>query len=157
MNLMDFASNYKLHVKRNSCSEPVILGKLGHLYEHAPGRFGLALEAAASDTRLDNTLRARKRKALGEGFQIHQQGDAESILLFDPTDSKQARLAIRLVGAKRKRQPGKPSAAQIQARALFSARAGRGGPNLGEESHLFRPEHVQEGPARGQNGRTPRG
>ena len=105
MKIHDFAERYRLRVKRAEDGEPVIPGKLGHLYSHDPARgiFGLVLEAPADDSSLDNTLRARKRKAEREGFEVHQEGDFEAVLLFDASDARKARLAIRLVGAKRKR------------------------------------------------------
>ena len=108
----EFCERYRLRLKRDACGDRIFPGKFGHLYEHAPGVFGLVLEALADSTRLDRTLRNRKRKALAAGFTLHQEGDAEAILLFDPADSKQARLAIRLVGAKSKRVA---SATQLEA------------------------------------------
>jgi hypothetical protein len=101
--MREFTSSYRLRLKRDRCGDPIIRGKLGHLYEHDLGRFGLVLEAPAGSTRLDRTLRARKHKALAAGFTLHQEGDAEAILLFNPEDHEQAQLAPRLVGAKRRR------------------------------------------------------
>ena len=105
MNIQEFAEKYRLRVKRAEDGELIVPAKLGHLYSHDPDRgiFGLVLEAPADDSSLDNTLRARKRKAEREGFEVHQEGDFEAVLLFDANDPKKVRLAIRLVGAKRKR------------------------------------------------------
>ncbi len=105
MDIQEFAIKYRLRFKRAGDGELIVPAKLGHLYSHDPDRgiFGLVLEAPADDSSLDNTLRARKRKAEKEGFGIHQEGDFEAVLLFDASDSKKARMAIRLVGAKRKR------------------------------------------------------
>ena len=105
MRLDDFANKYRLKVRRAEDGETIIPAKLGHLYPHDSDRgiFGLVLKVPADDSSLDNTLRARKRKAEREGFEVHQEGDFEAVLLFDASDSKKARLAIRLVGAKRKR------------------------------------------------------
>jgi hypothetical protein len=44
-------------------------------------------------------------------------------LLFDPADPKQARLAVRLIQAKKIRQASRPTDAQLRARALFSSKA----------------------------------
>ncbi len=106
MDTREFATKYRLRLRRAEDGETIIPAKLGHLYSHDPDRgiFGLVLEAPADNSNLDNTLRARKRKAEKEGFQVHQEGDFEAILLFDANDSKKARLAIRLVGARRKRK-----------------------------------------------------
>jgi hypothetical protein len=42
--LAAFAEHYCLRLKRDSCGEPIIHGKFGHLYEHASGLLGLVLE-----------------------------------------------------------------------------------------------------------------
>jgi hypothetical protein len=121
--LAGFAEQYRLRVKHDDCGDPIIRGKFGHLYEHCADRLGIVLEAPADSTLLPNTLRSRKRRAIAAGFLLHQGGDCESILLFDPTDVKQARLAIRLIQAKKIRQAAQPSDAQLRARALFSSKA----------------------------------
>lgn len=123
MNILEFSERYRLRVKRDGCGDPIILAKLGHIYEHGPEIFGMVLEAPAKSTRLDQTLRSRKRRVLTRGFTLHQEGDFESILLFDPADSKQVRAAIKLVGARKGRKVAAPTVRQLQARALFSERA----------------------------------
>jgi hypothetical protein len=102
--ISEYAEKYRLRMKRDRCGDLIVPGKLGHLYEHGSGRFGMVLEASADSRRLDNVLRSRKRRALAGGFAIRQEGDSESIVLFDPAEQKQARLALRLVGAKSKRR-----------------------------------------------------
>jgi hypothetical protein len=44
----------------------------------------------------------RKKTAQASEFTLTQDGDTEGTLLFDPEDAKQAKLAIRLVGAREK-------------------------------------------------------
>ncbi|HEX2713683.1 MAG TPA: hypothetical protein VHM88_15910 [Candidatus Acidoferrales bacterium] len=124
MDIAEFTSTFRLRVKRDRCGAAIIPGKLGHLYEHGSGCFGLVLEASADSTHLDRRLRARRRKALATGFLLHQDGDLEAILLFHPEDRDQARLAIRLVEAKRRRIA---SAAQLAVlrRARRAAKASR--------------------------------
>lgn len=107
----DFTSRYRLRAKRDPCGDRIIPARFGHLYEHGSGAFGLALEDSSTGPSRARTLRSRRRQAVAAGFQVHQEGDGEAILLFDPADAKQARLAIRLVGAKRKRVL---SAAQLE-------------------------------------------
>jgi hypothetical protein len=93
-------------VKRDACGASIIRGKFGHLYEHDAGRFGIVLEAPANSEVLDATLRSRKRRAIAAGFVLRQEGDSEATLLFDPTDMKQARLAIQLEKALAGRKRG---------------------------------------------------
>ncbi|HUJ31781.1 MAG TPA: hypothetical protein VLY23_10920 [Candidatus Acidoferrum sp.] len=118
-----FAGRYRLRIKRDACGDLIAPGKFGHLYEHDAGRFGIVLEAPADTARLDRTLRARKLRAIAAGFLLHQEGDCEAILLFDPADVKQVGLAIRLIQAKKIRKLPQPTDAQLRARALFSSKA----------------------------------
>jgi hypothetical protein len=118
-----FGEQYRVRVKRDGCGEPIVPGKLGHLYQHDAVRFGIALEAPPDDARSDKTLRARRRRAIAAGFVVHQEGEFEALLLFDPGDGKQARLAVLLIQAKKSRQVAAPTDAQLRARALFSSKA----------------------------------
>jgi hypothetical protein len=62
-------------------------------------------------------LLSRLRKALAAEFEIHQAGDAEAALLFDPGDAVEVRLAIRLIDAKKRR-----AASPNQLRVLKASR-----------------------------------
>ncbi len=108
-NLAQFAERKRLRIKRSEVGELMIPGRIGHLYEHDCGVFGLMLISPnGDDPKLDNTLRSKMRKALREGLELHQRGDYESSFLFDAENKQHARLAIRLIGCKRKRrQTGK--------------------------------------------------
>jgi hypothetical protein len=117
-----FVEHHRLRVKLDECRDAIVPGKLGHAYEHDTLRLGIVLEAPADSASSDKTLRARKRRALAAGFLRHQEGDFESILLFDPGDVKQAGLAVRLIRAKKIRQAARPTDAQLRARALFSSK-----------------------------------
>lgn len=104
MNIHAFAKKYRLCVVRGEDGEPVIGGKLGHIYEHGGGLLGLLYMPNQS------FLWARARGRLqAAGFTIWQDGDAEGSALFDPDNSAQVRLAVRVVRAKRRYRPrGKP-------------------------------------------------
>jgi hypothetical protein len=52
-------------------------------------------------TGLWNRTRA---KCVAAGMRLHQEGDCEGIFVFDPENPKQAKLAIKTVKAKAKRQ-----------------------------------------------------
>jgi|SRR5262245_1116518 len=99
----NFVKRYRLRIALDDCHDRIVKGRFGHIYTHGSGLLGLLFEARAADLALDNTVRARRRAALRAGFQRHQWGDAEAILLFDPANDTQARLAIKLIAAKRKR------------------------------------------------------
>jgi hypothetical protein len=104
MDSASFVEKHRLRVRRDPCGDPIALGKFGHLYEHAPGKFGIVLENPASGPSRAHTLLSRRRKALAAGFELHQAGDSEAIMLFDSENSAHVRLAIRLVAAKKRRQ-----------------------------------------------------
>jgi hypothetical protein len=82
--LVKFAQQNRLRMTQDGCREAVVRGKFGHVYEHSATHLGIALEASANGRRFDNSLRSRKRRAIACGFILHQEGDFESILLFDP-------------------------------------------------------------------------
>jgi hypothetical protein len=121
--LQQFVAHHRVRLNRDECHDAIVRGKLGHLYEHAAGQFGIVLEAQANSASLDTTLRVRRRRAIAAGFFLHQEGDSEAILLFDSDDAKQSALAIRLIHAKRIRQAAPPTDAQLRARAAFSSKA----------------------------------
>ncbi len=103
--IIAFAEKYRLRVRRDECGDPIVVGKLGELHQHDDGLVGLILMSPnGDDAKLDNTLGSRMRKALWEVLELHQRGDYESSFLFDAENKQHARLAIRLIGCKRKRR-----------------------------------------------------
>ena len=117
--LHKFVEHHRLRLTRDECHDAIVRGKLGHLYEHDADRFGIVLQAPTNSAALDATLRSRKRRAIAAGFILSQEGESEAILLFDPADTKQARLSIRLIHAKKIKIAPQPTDAQLRARALF--------------------------------------
>ena len=98
MDIQAFANRYRLRVKRHEDGEPIISGKLGHVYEHDDSTLGLFF--MPERPRLWSHAKRRLETA---GFTIWQDGDEEGSALFDPTNKVQARLALKVVGTKRKR------------------------------------------------------
>jgi hypothetical protein len=105
MKIDDFAQKHRLKVRRDECQEQIIMGRFGHISEHSRGLFDLVLEALPSSNELDRRMRHRRRQAIAAGFELHQEGDVEAILLFDPTNQEHSNLAIRLAGVRPKRIP----------------------------------------------------
>ncbi len=108
MTIQEFEEQYRLTTKKDSCGEVVIAGRPRdaaraedrcHIFEHGNGKFGICL-LMGTVGKWNN----RKKTAQGEGFTLGQDGDTEGTLLFDPQDTKQSKLAIRLVGAREKRR-----------------------------------------------------
>jgi hypothetical protein len=98
MDIQTFANRYRLRAKRHEDGELIITGKLGHIYGHDDATLGLMF--MPKRPRLGSHA---KRKLEGADFTIWQDGDEEGSALFDPTNKAQARLALKVVGAKRKR------------------------------------------------------
>ncbi len=99
MDIQAFANRYRLRAKRHEDGELIITGKVGHIYEHDEST--LSLMFLPDRPRLWANAR---RKLEAVGFVIWQDGDHEGSALFDPTNKAQARLALRVVGIKRKRR-----------------------------------------------------
>lgn len=149
MTIKEFAAKYKLKVRHDSCGDPILAGRLGatdapthrwvrregvlikvpipkrwenhhHIYDHGDGRhLGICL--------MHGTARKGRfalRKLVAAGFELKQQGHSEGTALFDPENRKQARLAIKLAGCKRKKRLT-PEAIEVvtkRLRAMHEAR-----------------------------------
>jgi hypothetical protein len=93
-----FAEKYRCAARRQD-GEQVIPGKLGNVYEHDSATFGLMF--IPDKARL---WKYARRKLEAAGFAIWQDGDEEGSAPFDPSDSGQARLALKVVGISRRRR-----------------------------------------------------
>jgi hypothetical protein len=119
MKLIEFADKYNLRVKKLE-GELVILGRklkqadprypaanpkfpldcmLGYIYEYDSTHFGLIFMP-----RQPYLWKNLSGKLAAAGFQIQQNGDWEGSATFDPTQGKQALLAIKAIGASKKRR-----------------------------------------------------
>lgn len=116
--LRHFAENHRLRLGRGEDGELLVRAKLGHIYQHDEERLAVIILADANDLRLDNTLRSRIHTALRSGFEPHQVADFEAVLLFEGSDVRLARLAVKLVECRRKRR-AKFSPAFLKARDRF--------------------------------------
>jgi hypothetical protein len=119
MDINDFAIKHSVKVKRDDCNDAVVIGRrTAHIYDgFAEGRLGLFVSC---DTvrRWNSTKRAME----AAGLVVKQSASTEGCFTFDPTDAKQARLALKTVGARTRREQRAPSAAQMAARQAFANR-----------------------------------
>jgi hypothetical protein len=103
MTLREFAVQNRLKVKNNG-AEDLVLGKYGELAEmNDGGLLRLRLLAVPRSANMTGALRNRRKKAEAGGLKLKWKADAESIWIFDPADKTQSELALKLVGAKRRR------------------------------------------------------
>lgn len=101
MNVQEYAQKYGVEIKKDSCLGAIIPGWRfatdmperndyhAHLYDQGDGRFGLCLMYMTK-----REWSTAKRQLLAAGFTLSQDGDSEGILLFDPANVKQSRLAL---------------------------------------------------------------
>jgi hypothetical protein len=98
-----FAEANRLRTKWNGV-ENLVFGRCGEIADIGDdGRLRLRLLAVPRAVNLDRTPRSRRAKVLAGGPEGRHLAGADSVFLFDPADSAQAHLAIRLVGTKRRR------------------------------------------------------
>ncbi len=113
-----FADTYRVRARRDECGELILPGRIGHVYEHGPGRFGVYLSCASA-----RAWSAAKRTLTAGGFTIRQNGDMEGTALFDPDNAHQARLALEIARI-RKRRVLTPEQRQRMAIQLRSVKRG---------------------------------
>ena len=123
MDLMSLAAANRLRVRRDEGGSRIISGKNGHLWDHGAGLFAVTL--------LDLTRRKwthRKKLCLKAGMELHQDGDFEGTLLFDPEDSEQVKVALSVAGVKKRRQLSpehRERLMEVGAMYRFSSRTGQ--------------------------------
>jgi len=99
-----FAQQHRLHTFRDTDGTTVIRGRDGcQLYEYSDSELGLLVSSETNDPRPRRWTAIRK-KCLAVGMILRQNGDDEGALSFDPNNRQQSRLAIKIAGARPKRQ-----------------------------------------------------
>jgi hypothetical protein len=100
VDLSTFSQQYRLNVKRDVDGTDIVLGKLGHVYEHSDTQLAILFMPSTPRARLWSLT---KIKGLASGMVLRQNADGEGTLLFDADNPAQSRLAIGLVRARPKR------------------------------------------------------
>lgn len=128
--IREFATEHRLKITRDGegeDSELVILGRIGEsqIYQHSDTELGVLFMTDGRKpprTGLFNTFRDACIEA---GMTAHQIGDAEGSFLFDPKNTEQARVAIKGIRARVKRQMSPERIATLTA-TLARARTEKG-------------------------------
>lgn len=99
MTIKEFATKHKVHIKLDEVGDAVVIARNGEIYDYGKGRFGVMFM-------LDSVGKWNNRRKECEkaGMRCIQDGETEGTLLFDPEDRDQAKTAIRLVGARARRE-----------------------------------------------------
>lgn len=100
------AEGYRLRVTRISCGTPKlalslheIVGRTGTIAGQWQGRGVVIIQRPTAKTW--NFVRRTLERA---GLEIHQDGDTEGSMLFDPSDKRQVRAAIKAAGIRQRRE-----------------------------------------------------
>ena len=113
-----FAATHHLGLKKDGCGDHIIPGTSGHIFDgYADGRLGVYVNGESP-----KAWTYGRRKLEQAGMTIRQNGDVDGVAVFDPADREQARVAIRITGARVRRMAAPPSPAQLAARAAFADR-----------------------------------
>src|SRR6266550_1403600 len=133
MTIKDFAENHKLKIGRDSCDEVIIAGKQGQIFEYSDTEMGVLFMSGLEKRKGFPEGRGIgrwcpkkwgniKRAALPLGMALRQNGDSEGSLSFDPNNKAQVRMAIKIAGARPKRQVS-PERAAVLIETLAKARS----------------------------------
>lgn len=104
--LEKFVVEHNLMTKRDSCGEPLIVPgnprrseDISHIYQHDDTTLGLVL-LYDTPTLWNNA----KKRLTGLGFMVHQDGETEGTLLFNPENATQVQAAIKTAGLRKHRR-----------------------------------------------------
>ena len=114
MDVKSFAEQYRVRINDRkherkygiTTSEDTVHGRYGEIVADESFGDSLALKFIAVPRGLlkNGALKIRHRKALAAGLRLKAKyGDAESTFHFNPANKEESVLAIKLVGAKRRR------------------------------------------------------
>jgi hypothetical protein len=109
LDIRKFADSNRLKTAVDSDGTTIIRGRTGQIYEHGDDRFGVIFSSATFKTK--EAWNTRRKQCEATGMELHQDGDYEGSLLFDPANKAQVKAAIKTSGVRPKRQL---SAAQLE-------------------------------------------
>src|SRR5438045_419305 len=123
MDIFEFAARHRLKLGKDDCGDPVVFGRIGssNVYDYGDGALGVMFIAdGAPRTGLWNKF---KSACLEAGMTLRQSGDAEGAFTFSPESKQQAKVAIKGIRARAKRQVSPEQAAAGSARLLLARQA----------------------------------
>ena len=100
-----FAQQNRLPTSREIDDQTTVIRGLSgcHLYEYSDSELGLMILSDVKDAQPRRWAGIRK-KCLAAGMTLRQNAEDEGAFSFDPNNRQQARLAIKVTGARPKRQ-----------------------------------------------------
>lgn len=124
--IQSFAEQHRLRVRLDGIGERSIPGRDGSLHDHGGGRLAVYVRGSSPEPLTAGGRKRwayRPRACIEVGMQLTQDGDDEGVLVFDPSDREQVRVALRMARIPRRRRTAPPTAAQQAAREAFAARS----------------------------------
>lgn len=98
--LAQWASDYHVPVKRDTCGDEIVRGRNGDVYQYDSNRFGVCFMPSTPSPRKWTAVRSRLVNA---GFELHQVGNCEGTAVFNPNNKAQSKVALEIIAAKCKR------------------------------------------------------
>ena len=117
MTVHEFSDQYQLTIARDLCGDSIIPGRLGkdsNISDFSDTELAMCWLTDGKKTARTGLWTRTKAACITAGMTLHQDGDAEGIFVFDPADPGQAKLAIKSVKAKVKRQMSPERLAQVR-------------------------------------------
>ncbi len=111
-----FAEQHRLKTSREDCGDFVdllVTGKQGQIYECSDTELGVMFVTDGKKPPRTGLWNRFKAACLGVGMTLRQVGDAEGSFTFNPADPKQAKVAIKGIRARVKRQMTPESLARL--------------------------------------------
>jgi hypothetical protein len=102
LNIKKFAESYRLRTSKDADETTIISGRNGQIYEHSAGKFGVIYQPAKNAWK-PKTWGNHRRRCEAAGMTVHQNGDSEGALLFDPKNGELAALAVKVAGCRPKK------------------------------------------------------
>lgn len=126
MTISDFANTHRLRLSKDTCGDEVVAGRIGesNIAEHDECNLSVAFVTPGKLLPRTGSFNTFKAACVAAGMTPLQIGDAEGVFMFDPADPQQARVAIKGIRAKAKKQMSPEQTASCTAR-LAAIRAAR--------------------------------
>ena len=120
--LRTFAAQHRLHSSRDiEDGTTVIRGRAGHIYEYNDSELALVILTAEGKDVSIRRWSSIKRRCLGAGMTLRQDGDYEGALSFNPSKEGQSKIAVRVTGVR----PRKQLSPERHAKALLNLKRPR--------------------------------
>jgi hypothetical protein len=112
---------YRLKLRVDVDETRTVSGRAGQIHQHDLGRLGVMyMSAKAKTAEMWNT---RRKACMAVGMELHQDGDRDGCLSFNPRNTEQCKLAMQVAAEKKRRIMSQAQKESLQrARTTFSVK-----------------------------------